>query len=154
MRKAPFYKYLILCFLITICSGCSNNSLEAKIENHIKKACNEKDVCIINIKDITDFEWQKMYVFKEGTTLEAINEALGFEYPYFEDIARRTVFVSENRITYHEDIFPNPESAQDGQVIYEMPDTVQYTIFEPDDAVFKVNKVEFVQGVYYVLLKY
>ena len=140
--------------MVLICSSCKNNSsLEVRIGDYIKRTCQESDTCTIDIKNITDFEWHKMYVFKEGATLEKINEVLGFKYPFFEDIARRTIFVSGSRIIYHEDIFPNPESAEAGQVIYKMPDTVQYTVLRPDEAIFKVNKVELEQGEYYLLTK-
>lgn len=101
------------------------------------------------MSDLTDFSWDKMFVFREGTELEEINKVLGFKYPYFEDVASRIIFVKSNQVVYHEDEFPDPSNSANERVIFIYPnDTSDYMIFSVDNAKFNLIKSK-VGGTYY-----
>ncbi len=103
------------------------------------------------MKDLVNVAWDKMYVFKEGVSLEQINQVLGFKYNYFEDIAKRIIFVKGKEVVLHEDEFPGVESAKNGELIFKIGDNVMFKSYSPDEAIFNVQKIEFSKGNYYEL---
>ena len=137
--------------LIALLCGC-NISLQKEIIFHIEKTCNENEPCIVRIQEITDFEWDNMYVFKVGVSLETINHVIGFEYPYFTDVAYRVIFTKSNAVVYHEDTFPYPERRLDRQVFFEIPsDTMKYLSLSKDEAIFVSERILDNNDKYYVL---
>lgn len=103
------------------------------------------------MRDLIKEPWDKMFVFKEGVSLEQINKTLGFEYKYFEDIASRIIFAKGNEVVFHEDQFPNVESRKNGELVFNMGDTVLFKVYLPDEAIFNVQKVDLDKGSYYQL---
>jgi hypothetical protein len=92
-----------------------------------------------------------MYIFKENMSLEQINSTLGFEYPYFEDIAKRIVFVKGNRVIFHEDEFPGVETTKNCELVFDLGDKVSFKSYSPGEAIFKVRRIEFSNGIYFKL---
>lgn len=144
---------LIIITLITMflssCNKNGNGELEQKIKAKITETCKDEN-CNIDLSKITSFKWNKFYVFKETTTLEEIEKTLNQKYPYFTDIARRLIFIDKNnKIIYHEDIFPNVEGMQNNEVCFYIPDTVNFKFYT--NPIFTVSIAKTERGKYYVL---
>lgn len=150
MRK---YLYLIFCFFFFFsCSNYKKSEFEKGVELKYNKTCIDSSVCIVNIKEITNFKWDKMFVFKTTASLEIINEALGFDYPYFEDVAERIVFVKDNKIIYHDDYYPTFDDNVYTSLVFEIGSGLPYKSFNTDRAIFEIKKKEIEnKQVYYVL---
>ncbi|MGH2666303.1 hypothetical protein [Flavobacterium sp.] len=138
MRKIVFF----LSFLLII--SCDESS-DSQIGKKIKEVCTTQN-CEINMTDIVPEQWDYMYIFKTGASLEFINSKLGFQYPYFEDIGNRMIFVKGNNVIYHEDEFPNPERIKKGEVIFDLGDSI-YTKVKRENAIFSVHS----EGEYFKL---
>src|SRR2546428_13021335 len=111
-----------------------------KLTGKIKKYCPDSMKCTLVMKDHTDFKWDKVYIIKEGVSLEETNKIIGFNYPYFEDIADRIIFVKGNQVVYHQDEFINPSSTEKERVLFKYPnDSKNYMVFS-NDVVFKLIK--------------
>ena len=145
-------KFIGILFLLYLVTSCKENiNSYSMIAKKIEKECNETQSCKINIKDLVNIAWDKMYVFKEGVSLEQINQVIGFEYTYFEDIAKRIIFVKGKEVVLHEDEFPGVESAKNGELIFNIGDSVMFKGYSPDEAIFNVQKIEFSKGSYFEL---
>lgn len=116
--------------------SCNENS-DSQIGKKLKEICINQN-CEINMITIIPEDWDYMYIFKTNTSLEFINSKLGFEYPYFEDIANRVIFVKDNKVIYHEDEFPNPEKIKKGEIIFETEDK-EFIKVPKKDAIFMVH---------------
>lgn len=149
MNKVFSIAFISFVFQFGCGTGKSKSEIEIKIEKEICSKCKFNKDCSIDISSITPFKWDRIFVFKETATLDEIQSAIDADYPYFTDIARRLLFLNAGKIVYHEEIFPNVESIIDGQVIFDMPDSVNYASFFPQK--FTVKKLNFDKGVYYVL---
>lgn len=131
------------------CQNANKGKLERKIEKHIENQCSN-DICTIDLSDITEFQWDKLYVFNESATLDTIENVIGQNYPFFTDIARRMVFINSNNIiVYHEDVFPLASQFVNGQVLFNLSENVTYRLFS--HKVFEVRKYYTEKGYYYVL---
>lgn len=145
-------RFLEILFLLYFVTSCNENiNSDSMIAKKIEKKCNEKQSCKVNIKDLVNVAWDKMYVFKEGVSLEQINHVIGFKYTYFEDIAKRIIFVKGKEVVFHEDEFPGVESAKNGELIFNIGDSVMFKGYSPDEAIFNVQKIEFSKGSYFEL---
>jgi hypothetical protein len=133
-------KRIIIFFFVLSLMAC-DDGFQTKVEDGIEQTCNGLDSCKINMSEIMTFDWDKMYVFKSGATLEQINEVIGFEYPYFEDIAYRVIFTKSNSVVFHEDDFPYPENKAVRKINFAFPNnSINYLAFKRDSAVFTVKK--------------
>ncbi len=121
---------------------------EEKIEVHLAQHM-QNDQMQIDLNEFTDFDWEVLYVFRETATLSQIEDVMGTSYPYFEDVARRLVFMKENQIMHHEAVFPNVEGILSGQALFSIPDTSHYITIYPQK--INVHKKQLDKGYYYAL---
>lgn len=140
----------MLAACILILSACSTTKVE-EISERIKSSCAAGNTCQIRIRDLTTFEWDRMYVFDYSAELYDIEQALGTPFPDFVQFKRRIVFLKNGNIVYREDQPTNIEKHLDGEVFFAIPDTEVYRQFTPDTAIFKVERKPIYDGVYYEL---
>lgn len=136
---------LFLLFLVYSCQ----KTIQDKIIDNIKK--NERgDSCVVKIINITPFDWDKMYVFRENCSLEEVNKKLGFEYPYFEDVAKRIVFIKSRKVVYHEEECSDPDKKSKLEFIFGN-DTTKVIVLTRESAIFSVKRKNIFGWIYYEL---
>jgi len=133
-----------------ILAGCHSNTMEGRIANAIRKSC-KSDTCTIRIRNLTDFTWDKMYVFKYGATREEINKAIGAPLEHYTEFTRKIIFVSGRKIVFSEEEKTNIEGLVDNEVVFDLLDTVNYRVYTVDQAVFRAREKPFDKGKYYEL---
>jgi len=130
--------------------ACSNN-IERKIGSKGKN-CGTVSNCTVIISQLTDFAWDKMFVFDATESLQDINKIMGIDYSqYFEDYTRSIIFTKNNQIVHNENNKWDPEDAVDGEVIFDYPDSVKYTIYTPTSAQFTLKMKHSGTKTYYIL---
>jgi hypothetical protein len=130
--------------------GIDPNSIEGKIVSKVNSTCRVLGSCTIRLKDLTSFEWDKVYVFKYNASLEDINKALGFELPAYTEFTRRIIFLREGEGVHREEEPTSVEGPVDGEVVFDIPDDAVYKSYNAD-VTFKVRRRTFEQGAYYEL---
>jgi hypothetical protein len=143
MRIFLYSFLLIQCFFIV---SCQNGESIAK---KLYSKCADKQACRLPLKDVTDFKWDKVYIFSERTSLEEIDRTLGFHYKYWEDTGERIIFVSNTEVVYHEDRFPDAET-KNGTTLYMISNRTY--IGQYNTAVFSVEKKEIKEDKYVYLV--
>jgi hypothetical protein len=124
-------------------------SLEAKLATKFNN-CESPTTCTIRLREETNFEWDKFYVFKYKATRDEIRKALGFSLPRYQEFKRKLVFVNDGQLVYYEEEPTDIESLIDQEVVFDMPDEANFVSYGAD-AVFQVSKKRFQRGVYYQL---
>jgi len=132
--------------------GCSRSGLiEQRIGDRVD-SCQPNTSCIVKIKELTSFQWDKMFVFSYGASPEYIEKALGLPLPEYVEFQRRFVFLKDGRIVYREDEPTDIEGVVDGQVSFAgMYTEPSYLSFTPETATFSAAKREYSKKVVYVL---
>ena len=133
-------------------SGCKSNTFENKITNKIESNCKQNS-CTIRIKEITDFNWDKMYVFKYNVTLEEVNKVLGVSLENYTEFTRKIIFTSGGKIVYEEEEKTNIEGLINNEVVFDIPDTINYKAYNIEEAKFTVIEKEFDRGKYFELIQ-
>lgn len=135
--------------------GCQvmNNKVTENIIRTIDNECDQNNTCTVSMKDITDFDWDRMVVFGLGSSNSEISEALGVEYRELRDLMSGMVFVYNNKIVYQEMIDYDPERPSKLRIIIEHktgePNCAGFT---PDTAVFKSSKNNIDEVYYYQII--
>jgi hypothetical protein len=142
-------------FLLFSCSKYKKSEFEKGIELKYNTVCKNSNICTINIRETTSFNWDKMYVFKTTASLEIINKTLGFNYPYFEDVAERIVFVKDNKIIYHDDYYQSFDGGIQNIIEFKLPDNLSYKLYDVNNAVFRIykNQTENNDDYYFTLIQ-
>lgn len=131
-------------------SSCKSNTFESKITKKIESNCKQNS-CTISIKDVTDFTWDKMYVFKYNVTLEEVNKVLGLNFANYTEFTRKIIFTSGGKVVYREEEKTNIEGLVNNEVVFDIPDTINYKAYNIEDAKFTVIEKEFDKGKYFEL---
>lgn len=98
---------LIICivyiFFFCGCRGHVENDVIRKIENGCKGKVGSG--CVIDLKKITAFDWEKMYLFPAWTSTDSIEKVIGIPYDKrdVEDSHSRILFVHRDKVIYEED---------------------------------------------------
>jgi len=107
--------------------------------------CNDNfDNCVVSADQVTNNEWDKMYVFREAVGNEMIEKTLGFRYDNSnEGIRRIIIFVRNNQIVYEESFYYDPfEGLPKGSTIFEYDegDPPFYIARDKKNARFQIKK--------------
>lgn len=125
---------------VAFISSCSK-SFDEKVADYIRENCpefNNKDSCIIDLENITNFEWTHMYVFESMTMPDEISEEIGFEChcDHVKDNYTRIVFTNGPQIVHESNFY-----ALDGEVQFrQLRKSDPYTKFTKDESKFFVIK--------------
>ena len=139
--------YLILAAALVGCN--KSNSIEKKLREKIEDC--KTETCSIPITQVTDFKWDKMYVFNHPSAPDVIDHALGIHYPYYVEFTRSIIFLNKNQIVHYENNHSKAEGPTDGEVLFDYPDSLNYQIYKPGQAIFKVKRDTSENIPYYVV---
>lgn len=116
------------------------NTIENNWQNGVKE---------INLKDVTEFEWEKVYIFQPYTQKEFIDEKLGFDFEdneesgieYYDNITL-LIFVEGDKVVFFHDL-PN--------TIADLSAITDGSFYKRNEAIFDVLKTQ--EGWYELTLK-
>lgn len=137
-------------FLLSL-GACGRGTVESRIAGRVENTCAPSAPCVIRVGDVTDFEWDKMYVFRYSATREQVRQALGTDLPERVEFSRKIVFSKGGRVVYNEELPGNIESVVEGQVLFGIPADEAYIAFTRDAAVFSAEKKKFDGRIFYEL---
>lgn len=144
-------QFLSFAFVLPIMISCSKSGVvEQRIGDRVN-TCKPTEACIINIKELTDFQWDKMFVFTSGARNEDIDKAIGIKYPDFVEFTRLMVFTKDGKIVHREKESTNIEGAVNGQVNFEGSYVDRFSLYMSDTALFRAEKIELKGGRVYRL---
>ena len=126
------------------------NSIEGKLVTRIKTTCGESSGCNIRLRDVTDFAWDRVYVFKTIATQYQIEEIIGAPFPQYEEFKRSMIFLKGRKLVYGEAEPTDVEAPVKNQVIFDIPDTDSYRSYSPESR-FEVTRKSYDERGYYKL---
>lgn len=141
---------MVIGLMFMFIAGCASNDMEDKIKKAIG-TCRGSDNCIVIISSLTDFKWDKLYVFNTATAPDVIDSAIGMDYPYYEEFSRTMIFLNKGKIVHHESHSDEIETATDGAVIFDYPDSLNHQVYIINHDKFSTQIIRFKAGEYYLL---
>lgn len=145
---------MLVLVLLASCAcrpGRSVGRIERKLSVKISEVCRHPNTCTIRLTEITDFNWDKMYIFRVGATHDDINKALNTPLPVYTEFTRKLIFIRESKIIYREDWPSTMDGLENGDMVFSMPVDKFYAELTPDTAEFEVAEKPLTNGIYYEL---
>lgn len=117
------------------------------LQDMITEMCGGNTEIIIDMSDLTDFEWEQCIVYRPGTQTKDIQEIFHVNYNTYLDLCSGIIFINNNEVVYEEffkDIEYDFTNKTPKFLIYpygenESPQT-KYAGFEKTEAKFKCVK--------------
>ena len=126
------------------------HSIEGKLVTQIKTTCGESTSCTIRLRDVTDFDWDRVYVFNHGVTKDQIEKVIGAPFPRYEEFKRSIIFLNGGTVVYSEADPTDIEGVINDQVVFDLTYGNNYKAYSSESR-FEVQRKNFSRGVYYEL---
>jgi hypothetical protein len=145
-------KTLISLVILVVLSSCNSDKnteeFNTLISQEYDKCLKKEDSCIVNLKDVFPFDWDKMYVFSNEhypeSNYKSISKITGVSYSgnrkYLEN--RSILFIKDKKIVHEVLTYYQPEGYIDTKPMYvgfvygdKFPD-----FFLKNNSIFKVKK--------------
>lgn len=140
----------IIPFLTLFLCSCQLATFERKIVNEITNRCKEFP-CIIQINEITEFEWSKLYVVNYGADVTEIEKVEGISIPERTKFKRKIIFTKNGQITHYEELPTHIGEITNNQIFFDNIATNDYEVYTFENAKFEVQKHSAGNIVYYQL---
>lgn len=125
-------KVFFVAICILLCSCYRGNHIDKIVVSHVEK---EGVGCYIDMAEELDFQWDSLFYFSIGCSLEEIQETVGYPLIVDKDLSYLMIFFFEGRMVklFRWDYFQS-----DFGVIIDTPELIYKTSFQK--AKFKVRK--------------
>jgi hypothetical protein len=141
---------MLLCLQSCGSETVARGSIEGKLVAKIKASCQSEKVCTIRVRDVTNFAWDKMYVFPYTVNREEVEGVVGVPLPEWEEFKRMIIFTNGGKLVYFENDPTNIEHPINEQVVFDIPDRAGHRAYGPDP-VFEVTQKDSDKDLYYEL---
>ena len=106
---------------------------------YIEKNCPQLP-CTLRIKDITDFDWDKMFVFSDGADIGEIEKTLGTSVSVKKAVSRKLVFTKDGKVVHYDELPTNIEEIVNNQISFDDAGNYSHKTYTVDEAVFEAQK--------------
>jgi hypothetical protein len=90
--------------IVSACNRVTSTSIEARIGRAITERCRTAARCVIKLREVTPFEWDRMFYFDYEVSPTARLSAVGLPFETAE-LTRQLVFVRNGHVV-HNDLLP------------------------------------------------
>lgn len=146
--------YVLIYTLILLFSTCNkgSKSFEERLLDKIEN-CQEIDDCKVSIKEITNFKWDVMLVFKYNATFDDVKNAIGLEPDKYTEFTRKIIFTLKGNVVYFEELQTDVSGLNENEIIFDIPDSTTYNSYPVARSNFRVFRQDKEEGVYYFELQ-
>ncbi len=121
-----------------------NSNFDSKVSNYINKNCDFSKDCILDISEITNFDWDTLYFFKEGLVLndKDLIQKFGLINHGLSD--RQIIFTLNNKIVYSERLKTGIEGRLKNEVYFDInknQENIGYKMYTKEKSIFVVEKI-------------
>lgn len=140
--------FLLASLIIAAFSGCQV-SVNDNFIDKVDQECSSqpKSGCTIALKDVTKFQWDKMYLLGSWTNTDSITNVIGFKYNGDDvpDDNTRMLFTYGNKVVHEED-FASFDDRNHSTIEFDnAKDSIPYH-FLVSQAIFTIKKIKAENG--------
>jgi hypothetical protein len=150
-----FYQSVVILSLCASPISCRDHpstpdTFDQKIVHFINTHCNSETACLFRLKDVTNFQWDKMYAFTYAAQQSEVENILGRKLPGFAEFQRKLIFLKNGDVVFIAQQKTDIEKLVPDEVVFDIPETANYKVYSAD-ASFRVAKIEASELFYYKL---
>lgn len=137
-----------LLFLILYSRG--SRKFERKMVSAIVANCQDRPECLLRPRDVTNFQWDKMFVFGYGASDSEVERVLGTKHRWGGEFQRKIVFTNGGKVVFHEEEPTDVEHPLKDEVAFDFSPNSDYGVYS-NNVVFKVSEKLSPNGRYFEL---
>ncbi len=135
-------KRIAVVILPFLCFGCttnrvSPNSIEGRMGAAISRKCGSSQTCKMRLRELTPFQWDRMFYFDVALSPSERRRAVGVSIPARE-LQRQIVFLNHDKVVYNELLPTDFEKPVRNEVAFEI--VAPATYFTCDDSAVLLAK--------------
>ena len=127
-----------------------SRKFERKMVAVIVANCQGNQECLLRPQDVTNFQWDKMFVFGYGASESEVERVLGTKDRWGGEFQRKIVFTNRGKIVFHEEEPTDVEHPLKDEVAFDFPPNSDYGVYSKN-VVFKVSEKSSTNGRYFEL---
>ena len=148
---------LVVILILVIFESCGVKtvdpfSIEGKLVTRINATCGQSSNCTIRLRDVTDFDWDRVYVFNYAARQSEIEKVIGAPFPLYEEFKRSMIFLNDGTVVYSEVEATDIERPINNQVVFDITVKGAYKSYSSESQ-FEVKRKHFQGNTYYYELK-
>lgn len=155
MREVSIRSVIVGALCLVLLQSCGTpaidpHSIEGKLVAKIKTTCGESSGCTIRLRDVTDFDWDRVCVFNYAVTKDQIEKIIGAPFPRYVEFRRSIIFLKGGKVVYSEADPTDIEGPLNDQVVFDIAERGNYRTYSSESR-FELQRKSFSRGVYYEL---
>lgn len=127
-----------------------SRKFERKMISVIVANCQGRQECLLRPRDVTNFQWDKMFVFGYGASDSEVERVLGTKDRWGGEFQRKIVFTNGGKVVFHEEEPADVEHPLKDEVAFNFPPNFDYGVYS-QNVVFKVLEKSSTNGRYFEL---
>ncbi|AOM39266.1 hypothetical protein [Xenorhabdus hominickii] len=104
-RKSKLITLFVMFFSVLYLYSYREVNIPEDLFFYTDKYCHVNDECIVNMKNITPFEWDYMYVINSGYERKEVESAINLKIDVDLDNFSKIIFVRDNKLVHLEHYF-------------------------------------------------
>lgn len=136
-------------------AGCNRvmpTSIEGRIGRAINDRCRPAARCVIPLREVTPFEWDRMFYFDYDVSSAARQSAIGLPV-HTEELRRQLVFLRNGKVVRNDLLPTDIEKPVENELVFEADDERSHWLSCDRAAQFEVTRDSFGTGVTFFRLK-
>ena len=152
MRRTGLCRVALVLIYGAFCVvGCERKGeINRGIAAEIRRSCVGAPNCKIAVKQITRFDWDKLYVFSSQMNESERSKVLGVKDDGFQELQQQLVFTKNGAVVYEESELADIETPSRDEVLFDRAVEQRYEAFG-HDATFEAAIVDGSASRYYTL---
>ncbi|MDC9594773.1 hypothetical protein [Xenorhabdus sp. IM139775] len=117
-----------------------------EIFDYTDKHCHVNDECVVNMADVTPFEWDYMYVIDSGQEHKRVESFINLKVDVNLDFFQNIFFIKDNKLVHHEGYFYYPDSTDERGLLLNFDfykkgmKPIKYYVISKDNASILIKK--------------
>lgn len=144
MKKITIIFLVSLCLFIGLVLINTNKSFDDKVASYVNRNCDLPRDCILDISELTNFNWDTFYFFREGVVLDNNDLIQKFGQVNHGLTDRHIIFTLNDKIVYSERLKTGIEGRLANEIYFEIDkieENIGYMFYSKEQSIFIVEKI-------------
>ncbi len=143
LRSARFILSVAMVFSVLAFAGCKpgTSNFDKKIIQYFQAQCHQNSPCVVEVRNLTNFEWDTMYAFDYRAQKVDVEEVVHRKITEFREFSRTLIFTRNGDIVLISQQPAGIEKPLFHEVEFDVSETSGYKAY-PANVRFRITEVK------------
>ncbi|MBD2805063.1 hypothetical protein ID852_00830 [Xenorhabdus sp. 42] len=145
-RKSILVTLFIISFSVFYFYTYKQINIVEKIFDYTDKHCHVNEECVVNMANVTSFEWDYMYLINSGFEHKRVESFVNLKLDMNLEFSQHIIFTKDNKLVHHEGYFYYPDTSGRKALLLNFDDfkngikPIKYYVMSKDNAKVLIKK--------------